>query len=30
LTVSPEGAFFVGCPYAGLYDSTIFAISTCN
>jgi hypothetical protein len=30
LTVSPEGAFFVGCPYAGLYDSTILAISTCN
>ena len=30
LTVSPEGAFFVGWPYAGLYDSTILVISTCN
>jgi hypothetical protein len=30
LPVSPEGAFFPGCPYAGLYDSTILAISTCK
>ena len=30
LPLSPEGAFFWDCPYAGLYDSTILAISTCN
>lgn len=28
--LSPDGAFSLGCPYAGLYDSTILAISTCN
>lgn len=27
---SPERAVFSGRPYAGLYDSTILAISTCN
>jgi len=30
LSVSPERAGFPGCPYAGLYDSTILAISTCK
>jgi hypothetical protein len=30
MPVSPEGAVFLGCPYAGLYDSTILAISTCK
>ena len=30
LPVSPEGAVFLGCPCAGLYDSTILAISTCK
>ena len=28
--LSPEGASFLGCPCAGLYDSTILVISTCN
>jgi hypothetical protein len=30
LPVSPEGADFLGCLCAGLYDSTILAISTCK
>jgi hypothetical protein len=30
LLLWPDGAFSLGFPYAGLYDSTILAISTCN
>ncbi len=30
LPLSPEGSVFLGCPYAGLYDSTILAINNCK